>query len=439
MKNRRKLTTLSTCFIVFALTLLPCLGSAKDPVWSPAETIATSDANDIGEPLAAMNTKGQIIAAWNQGGQAWARVRQQGVWNNALAVSLAGSAATVSSVAEAPNNDGVLAFLVEETPPMKRLYATFFHNGQWGSSTPLSAPGMSISAAQVRFDGKNRATLVWTETAGVASCTVMAVTGMAATGWTTPQPVTTHCYTTLDLAVNKRGQAVIALGIRPVVPRAASPAVVVFRDTRGVWGMPNDFGLGQRQTPPTVGLGDNGTAVATWSAFPSGVIWSRRALNGTWSTPAAVSDLIALPVPQTVVVDATGDATVAYVDFSTPTVMTAQLQANSNQWTVPAPVTDPLSSIDAFSLATTPAGSRIVGWTDSTPPAPPGALGSVGVSALGPKATMWSSATLDSSDTSTFPPPAVAAAPGRGVVLWAFVDLFGVGPALLRISTASVR
>jgi hypothetical protein len=412
------------------------VAAATPPTWSAPEPVAT--ASSIDEPLVATNAKGQILAVWNQGGQAWARVRQKGVWGNAVPVSPDGFPASVAGMAEAPNSDGVMAFLVEEAPPQKRLFTAFFSHGQWSPATLFSAPGMNIFAARVQFDSKSRATLAWTETDGV-TCTVMAVSGTAANGWGIPQPVTTGCYTTLQLAVNKRGQAVVALGVLPTVPRASSPAVVVFRNAQGVWGMPMNFGRGERQTPPKVGLGDNGIAVATWSAFPSGVIWSRRAPNGTWSAPASVSDLVALPVPQELVVDATGDATVAYVDFFAPIVMTAELRTNSNQWTVPAAVTDPLSSIDAFHLATTPAGSRVVGWTDSTPPTPPGALGSVGVSTLGSKATTWSSVTLDSSDTSTFPPPAVAAASGRGVVLWVFVDSFGVDPALLRVSTASVR
>lgn len=409
---------------------------AMSPAWSAPSPVAM--ASSIDEPLVATNAKGQILAVWSQSGQAWARVRQKGVWGNAVSVSPDGFPASVAGMAEASNSDGVIAFLVEEAPPQKRLYTAFFTHGQWSPATPFSALGMNIFAARVQFDSKNRATLAWTETDGV-NCAVRAVVGTAVNGWGAPQPVTTGCYTTLDLAVNKRGQAVVALGVLPTVPRASSPAVVVFRNAQGVWGMPVDFGRGERQTPPKVGLGDNGIAVATWSAFPAGIIWSRRALNDTWSTPASVSDLVALPAPHELVVDATGDATVAYVDFFTPTLMTAELRTNSNQWTVPAPVTDPLSSIDAFHLATTPAGSRVVGWADSTPPTPPGAFGNVGVSTLGPKATTWSSVTLDSSETSTFPPPVVAAAPGRGVVLWTFVDPFGVDPTLLQVSTASVR
>lgn len=410
--------------------------ATMSPSWSAPEPVAM--ASSIDEPLVAVNAKGQILAVWNQGGQAWARIRQKGVWGNAVPVSPDGFPANVAGLAEAPNGDGAMAFLVEETPLQKRLYTSFFSHGQWSPAMLFSAPGMNIFAARVQFDSKSRATLVWTETDAV-NCAVMAAVGTAANGWGAPQPVTTGCYTALDLAVNKRGQAVVALGVLPTVPRASSPAVVVFRNMQGVWGMPVDFGRGERQTPPKVGLGDNGIAVATWSAFPSGVIWSRRALNDTWSTPASVSDLVALPVPQELVVDATGDATIAYVDFSTPTVMTAELKTNSNQWTEPAPATDPLSSIDAFHLATTPAGSRVVGWTDSTPPTPPGALGSVGVSTLGPMATTWSSVTLDSSDTSTFPPPAVAAASGRGAVLWTFVDPFGVDPTLLQVSIAKLK
>jgi len=443
---RLPLSALSSLVIC---TLLSGTATAVTPVWSakPVKIASTQQLKANGDALSgqqvAVNGTGQAVTAWVKGTTAvQARVRFNNKWLNAVTLvpSVTGQTANVLALAQSSLGEAVALFSVQpNAAALANVQASFYRNGQW--SVPAAIPattGTTVLNAQVRYDDQTTlpatptATLVWVEkttTSTTVSCAIMTALGKAAGGWDTPQKIGEGCYTFIQLAVNKRGEAAVALGAPSRAIRGGSPAIVTSRNTAGVWTGLTDLGSLTYGTPPVVAIPDNGAAIAVFSDALLGVQWSRRSpTDGSWTAKATIDGGVPA-VPTGIAMSAKGAAVVVYNSYypvvGPAPLQAATLKAGSNTWKsdpVAPYITDPSGNIGSFQIAATPAGSFVVGWVDNFPTLPLGVLGSsMGVSVLMAGTTAWVNTTLDGDMTGTYTEPsptAVAAATGRAVTVW---------------------
>jgi len=397
--------------------------SLAQQIWTkPAMLTAPRNVVAVSNPIAALTPAGQKLVAWTQGGQVLARVQLRNIWSATTALTPVGASSVLLDAAEAATGDAAAVFN-DGTSTQARFYSA----GVWAApaAVPVSAGG-KVQAARLRFDSAGLATLVWTE-ASATGCQVRASTGRASGTWSAPVELGGGCYSLLQLAVNKRGEAALGLGAPPSgVRHGGSPVLVTSRSRAGTWTGFTNLGSGPYATPPMVGIGENGVAIATFSDANLGVQWSRRSpVDGSWSAPAIVDGAVPA-VPTAVAVAANGGAVVIYNSYYTVVppapLMAATLKAGSNAWSAPALITDGGSTIDSFQVATSPAGTVVAGWIDTSPVAPAGASTAIGAAVL-PLGGVWSNTTLDAdlSGLAMAPSPygiQVAASAGRAMAAW---------------------
>lgn len=280
-------------------------------VWSTPSKLLASTKNinktneNLGDQKVAINSKGQAVAAWVRGTQIQARSKYVTGWSGVITLVPAATGQTVNllDLTKSPLGDAIAIFSVNSV-----VQSSFFHAGTW--STPVVIPsttGATVLNARVKYDGKTMlpatptATLVWSEKVG-ASCAIKAVTGNASTGWSnviTVADTGSACYNFIDLAVNKRGEAALALGATPPPIRyAGSPAVVTSRNTSGAWTALTNFVSGVYGTAPTIAIADNGVAIAVFSDANLGAQWSKRSpVDGSWTAKTTFDGFVpAVPV-----------------------------------------------------------------------------------------------------------------------------------------------
>lgn len=445
------------------LRILAGLGSlavsvAQAQTWSaPLPLVPLNNTDAIGSHWVAENALGQIAAVWQQGTGVRARVRSGTRWGSVAVLGDPQATNAVVDLAMAANGEAVTLLRSTATGATGVIQSSFFTNGTWTMAAPIPvSAGLSATAARVRYDGAGQATLVWTETDG-SQCTIRGSSGTAAAGWSAPATIGTGCYDLMQLAVNNRGDAVLALGAT-VIPRpgsrAGSPALAAFRSHGGSWSTLFDVGStgvgnGPYQTAPTVAIAPNGSAILLLSDANVGVKWSRKsAASNSWSATTWI-DGAEPAVPTAVAVDSKGNAVAVfpsyYSNVGPAPLLATRLPAGSFQWSPAKTVTDPSSDIASFQLTTTPAGSFVAGWLDDyAVGGPVNSTATLGVSVLASATGTWSSTLLDADYSFVSPPDdtvAVAAATGKAVALWNLQTRAsggGSGNPLLKVATAKL-
>jgi len=392
----------------------------------------------------AVNDSGQMIAVWQQANQLQARTFVGGSWSLATAITQEADSAALFDLAESSPSQGLAVFSLTSSGQTSAQYS-FFAAGTWSAPQALpSTPGAAVVNARVGFDGQGKATVLWVEKTG-AACAVMTSTGTAATGWSTPQHLGDGCYPYIQFSENAAGEAVVGLGAPGVGRHGGSPWIVSGRNKAGSWSALVNLGTGEYATPPSVAIGENGAAVATFSDASLGVMYSRRSrTDGSWSAPDIVYGAVPA-VATAVAMSKNGTAVVVFNGYYTNVppapLLSATLPKGSFQWSDPVTVTAPSSEIDTFTVKTTPAGTFAVGWsgylTNTSGPA-------MGASLLAPGALAWMTSVLDTdaSDSGTYPSPFstdIAVAGGRAAALWNNYDKHATAIDQIKISTANVK
>jgi hypothetical protein len=324
-----------------------------------------------------------------------------------------------------------------EVVTMKMLNAAGYANGAWTAPALLSSPSANVRTARLKYDGQGNAAILWSEAAAnPAACAINVAAGNAKSGFGSGQLLSTDCCTNLQLAVNRSGAALAAWS-GGQLNGGGNPVIGASRSAAGIWSVP--FVIGDRtyrSGQPSVALADNGLAIAVWlDAY--GVNWSRRAVDGTWTTPGSLDrtgSTIFAGAP-TVAMDGAGNAVVVAPAFDatftyTP-LLAAKLKVRSNTWSLLTTIGDGTAATGAYQLDATPAGSYIVGWVDTNADPNTGTPIGAKVSTLNAFGG-WSTKTFGSGDYDV----AAAAGSGFGVVVWN--DTFGQ-PSALRASIAALR
>ncbi|AEJ02895.1 hypothetical protein Nit79A3_3157 [Nitrosomonas sp. Is79A3] len=437
ISHAKSIHTAQQLGIIGLAIYLTCNASfAAAEVWSTPPTLLASTKNinqtneNLGDQKVAINSKGQAVAAWVRGTQIQARSRSATTWSGVVTLvpAATGQTASLLDLTKSPLGDAIAVVSVNSV-----VQSSFFHAGTW--STPAVIPaatGAIVLNARVKYDSKTTpsatptATLVWSEKTG-ASCAVKAATGNASTGWNnviTVADTGSACYNFIDLAINKRGEAALALGATPPpIRHAGSPAVVTSRNTSGTWTTLTNFASGAYGTAPSVAIADNGVAIAVFSDANLGAQWSRRSpADGSWTAKATFDGFVPA-VPVKIAMASNGTAVAAYntyyANVPPAPLNAATLPSGSNTWSIPVEITYPSGSVEAFNIAATPAGSFVVGWIDAQPAGSPGY--NMGVSVLEAGNTNWSNTILDADMQGTYitpSPTAVAAASGQAIAIW---------------------
>ncbi len=147
------------------------------------------------------------------------------------------------------------------------------------------------------------------------ACGLQAVTGNAASGFGSARTITTGttCYGLVKMAVNSIGEALVVEG----APGILSAAVLgISRSSTGTWAAPVTVAAyAYRQDNPSVGLGNDGTAVAVWRTR-TGVSYAVRS-SGTWSAAAGLPVLAGQAGGSTgVAVDGSGNAVAIFTQVT---------------------------------------------------------------------------------------------------------------------------
>jgi len=233
----------------------------------------------------------------------------------------------------------------------------------------------------------------------------MASQGTYISGWNTPQVVSANnnCFTYIDLAINPRGEAVVALGNFHATRHGGIDAYVASRNTASVWTPLQFLAFGVYQTQTKVAIANNGVALASFSDANLGLQWAQRSpVDGSWSAPAVIDSYVPA-VETSIAMSATGNAAIAYTSYYA-NVPPASLQAvtkkaGSHVWSAPVPLTDTMNSdITRFNIVATPAGSYAASWVDEgiqAVTAPLTASASLGVSTMIAGTNTWTASILD--------------------------------------------
>jgi len=390
----------------------------------------------------AVNESGQMIAVWQQANQLQARIFANGSWGPVTAITQAADSAAIFDLAESSPGQGLAVFSLTSGGQTSAQYS-FYAASTWTVPQAVpSTPGSTVVNVRVGFDGQGKATVLWVEKAG-AACAVMAATGTAAAGWSTPQHLGDGCYPYIQFSENAAGEAVVGLGAPGVGRHGGSPWIVSGRNKAGSWNALVNLGTGEYATPPSVAIAENGAAVATFSDASLGVQYSRRSrTDGSWSTPdmvyggvPAVSTAVAMSKNGTAVVVFNG----YYTDVPPAPLLSSTLPKGSFQWSDPVGVTEPSSEIDTFTVKATPAGTFAVGWSGYLTAGP-----AMGVSLLAPGASAWTASILDTdtSGSGVYPSPFatdIAVASGHVAAVWNNYDKHAMAIDQIKVSTTKVK
>lgn len=234
--------------------------------WSAVAVVAPpSGTAGVRLPVVALDARGSATAVWEVstgGGYAGATARRPVGGNWSAPESLPGGVA--AQLAVDPRGDALVVWTgVDGTS--QRIRAVFRPaGGRWGRPVDVSPAGESGSVPQVELDARGNALVVWPAYSGTSSA-IRYVARSAGGKWS---PVRTLARQAgdVDLAMNARGQAVIAW--------VASGAVrVSTRSPAGRWSAPRSLSPPRDAAlNPKVALNDAGAAVVIWHGTPTGSV-----------------------------------------------------------------------------------------------------------------------------------------------------------------------
>jgi len=353
MKACRSLSSLAM-FVTAGVMI--CSGAAHAQNWSSPQFVANGSAVAV-----ATNGSTSAVLFTPLSGGLQASVKNGASWQTPVTLT---TAAATGNIAVAPNGDvlAVWSFRTTNTYIPVEAQARFYSGGSWGNTITISANVYgnvsSLGLPAIGFDGSNQATLVWEQITNPSpiACGLKAVTGNAAGGFGSAQTITTDstCYGLVKIAVNSVGEAIVVEG----APGILSSAIIgISRSSAGTWAAPVIVGAyAYRQDNPSVGLGNNGTAVAVWRTR-SGVSYAVRS-NGAWSAAAGLPVLSGQAGGSTgVAVDGSGNAVAIFTQVTISPGTYASYRPVNGTWQNKVPLSSGLP------LAATPAGTFVASGT----------------------------------------------------------------------------
>ena len=422
--------TSTAVFLGLALVFV-CMPAIAQSWSAPTTLVSVSGAQLVYGPSVAINAAGEIVASATVNNQVQVQVQQNGIWSTPTVLTTASQPYIFSYAAVAPNGDAVVVWVqgtVSGRQTSLTLQASFYTAGAWSAATTLSSPGAFANGAKVVYDSAGQANVVWAEVDSTrVNCTTFAAIGNSQTGFGKPTPIPGACASYLQLAANQKGEVLALLSY--------GNGYVVSRNAAGVWGAPVMVAQsGYRPGLQAMALSNQGTAIVAWE-YSADVWYSRRAKDGSWSAPATLyagdaSGQVAVGM------DAKGNAVTAFSVWNTNRtygivypMKASRLAAGSNSWSKPTLLTGAAVTVGTYSMAVTPAGTFLLGWTDGNSSSP---KGNVAVSSMAAGTTSWTKSYLGWG----YPDISVAAVPGPAVALW---DQYWANPSTSLYSTASVK
>lgn len=353
MKVRPSLSTVAT--LVTGAVMI-CSAVALAQTWSSPQFVA----NGFTVAVATNGTTSAVLFTPPAGGLQ-ASVKSGASWSTPVTLT---TAAATGDIAVAPNGDvlAVWSFRTANTYIPVEAQARFYSGGSWRNtitiSTNVYGNVSSLGLPAIGFDGSSQATLVWEQitTPSPIACGLQAVTGNAASGFGSAQTITnaTTCYGLAKMAVNSTGEAVVVEGMPGILTGAI---LGISRSSTGNWSAPVTIAASAyRQDNPSVGLGNNGTAVAVWRTR-SGVSYSVRS-NGTWSAAAGLPVLSGQAGGSTgVTVDGSGNAVAIFTQVTLSPGTYAAYRPVNGSWQQKTQLSSGLP------VAATPAGTFVASGT----------------------------------------------------------------------------
>jgi hypothetical protein len=353
MKARRSLSTLAT---IATAGVMICSRIAYAQTWSSPQFVA----NGSGVAVATNGNTSAVLFTSPSGGLQ-ASVKSGANWQTPVTLTTAGA---TGDIAVAPNGDvlAVWSFRTTTTYTPVEAQARFYSAGNWGNTITISlnvyGNASSLGLPAIGFDGNSQATLVWEQITNPSpiACALKAVTGSAASGFGSAQTITTDttCYGLAKIALNTTGEAVVVEG----APGILSGAILgISRSATGIWAAPVTVAAyAYRQDNPSVGLGNNGTAVTVWRTR-SGVSYSVLS-NGSWSAAAGLPVLSGQAGGSTgVAVDGSGNAVAIFTQVTISPGTYATYRPVNGSWQSKVQLNS------GVPVAATPAGTFVASGT----------------------------------------------------------------------------
>jgi len=401
------------------LSLVPLISLAVPTLaatWAPALPLADT-IQPVSQPVVARGVGGREAASWVEGDHLAVSVRDGAAnWPAAthFPARQAGALLTPVEVLVDGHGDVTVGWL-EGPANDRRLLTRALRAGIWQDVRTLSSA--ATAAAALAMDGAGNVTAAWLQAGTAAgSCDIRAADAPAGQAFAGATVLSHDCRNEIDLAVNARGDALVAWSNRLVI-RGGSPVIAAQRAAGGSWSLPVIVAAPTyRSHSARVALADNGKAVAVW-ADAYGPQFARRNAAGRWTAAAPVDPAGRWPYTgqNDVVIDAQGNATAILgawdASYVAQGLVASRLGAAATQWSAMQRITAAGATIEAFSVQATPAGNLVVGWMDSTLNANGMARG-VGVSVR--EAGTWSRKLLARGQRDI----AVTAGGGEAVAIW---------------------
>ncbi|HZT00013.1 MAG TPA: hypothetical protein VFA40_24705 [Terriglobales bacterium] len=348
-----------TCILMTALAATAAIPAVAQ-TWSAPQFVANG-----GGIAVSTNGSTSAVLFMPLSGGLQASVKAGSSWSTPVTLTSLGSfGGGTGNIMVAPNGDvlAVWSFRTTNTYIPNEAQAAFFSGGHWGSTITISnnvyGNVNSFGLPGIGFDSHSQATLVWEEitTPSPLSCALRAETGSAASGFGSAQTISnaTTCYGSAKLAVNSGGEAVALEGATGILSGAV---IAISRSLTGTWGTPVTVAASAyRQNGVTVGLGNNGTAVAVWRTR-SGVSYAVRS-GGTWSAAAGLPVLVGQAGGLTgVAVDGSGNAVAIFTQVTISPGTYATYRPVNGTWQTKVQLSSGLP------VAATPAGTFVASGT----------------------------------------------------------------------------
>jgi hypothetical protein len=346
--------------LVVALTALLAVVPTFAQTWSTPQFVA----NGGGIAVSTNGTTSAVLFMPLSGGLQ-ASVKTGSSWSTPVTLTSLGSfGGGTGNIKVAPNGDvlAVWSFRTTNTYIPNKAQAAFFTAGHWGSPITVSnnvyGNVNSFGLPGIGFDSHSQATLVWEEITNPSpvACGLEAITGSAASGFGSAQTISNAatCYGNAKLAVNSAGEAVAVESATGILTGAV---VAISRSLTGTWGTPVTVAASvYRQNNATVGLGNDGTAVAVWRTR-SGVSYAVRS-GGTWSAAAGLPVLAGQAGGSTgVAVDGSGNAVAIFTQVTLSPGTYATYRPVNGTWQTKVQLSSGLP------VAATPAGTFVASGT----------------------------------------------------------------------------
>lgn len=365
---------LRTCVLAFTFAAAATMAVAQ--TWSTPQFVANG-----GGIAVSTNGSTSAVLFMPPSGGLQASVKTGSTWSAPVTLSSLGPFGNgTGNLMVAPNGDvlAVWSFRTTNTYIPNQAQAAFFTGGHWGSIITISnnvyGNVNSFGLPGIGFDSHSQATLVWEEITNPSTiaCALKAETGNSSSGFGSAQTISnaTTCYGSAKLAVNSGGEAVAVESATGILSGAV---VAISRSLTGTWGTPVTVAASvYRQNGATVGLGNNGTAVAVWRTR-SGVSYSVRS-GGTWSAAAGLPVLAGQAGGLTgVAVDGSGNAVAIFTQVTISPGTYATYRPVNSSWQTKVQLSSglPVAAAPAgtFVASGTTVSTRLAGssnWTTHT-------------------------------------------------------------------------